>query len=181
MKINPQLKSVLEDHNIDYDEGVLYLLSLHFGLKIDSEKFEKTIKQVNFVKIVERDYSANTELFTVRWNISLFENQEVNTAWDWVVEFRNMFRSIRPDRASTLNICLARMKDLFSKNPHYRKEDVLEATKMYLRTVKDTNYLISAHYFIKKDKGVNEQSKLMEFLEILYENRKLSSTREKML
>lgn len=181
MKIHPNLKSLLEDYNIDYDEGVLYLLSLYFGLKIDSVKIEKTIKQINFVKLVERDYNAQTTPYTIKWNVPLFENQQVNDVWDWVAEFRNMFKTIRPDRASTLNICLSRMKHLFSKNPHIRKEDVLEATKMYLRTVRDPNFLISAHYFIKKDKGVNEQSKLEEFLEIIYDNRRKMNTREKML
>lgn len=181
IKLNPNLKTLLEDYNIDYNEGVLYLLSLYFELNIDSVKFEKTIKQVNFVKLVERDYAAQTTPYTIKWNIALFENQQFDDIWDWVIEFRNMFKNIRPDRASTLNTCLSRMKNLFSKNPHIRKDDVLEATKMYLRTVRDPNFLISAHYFIKKDKGINEQSKLEEFLEIIYDNRKKANNREKML
>lgn len=168
MQINKRLKEIFEEYSINYDEGILYLLAVFFNLKIDEEKFEETIKKVNFAKIVERDY----DFVTVKWNISLFDEQNIEDDWEWVVTWRNLFKNIKPDRAGTLNMCLARMKQFFASHPSVRKDDVMEATKMYLSTVNDPNYLTSAHYFIKKDKAANEQSKLQEFLEILKDKKK---------
>lgn len=171
MKINLKLKSIFDEFAIDYDEGILYLLSIFFHLKINEEKFEETIKKVNFAKIVERDYETKT----VIWNTPLFEGTNVENNWDWVISWRNLFKDIRPDRAGTLNLCLTRMKQFFAKNPHVRREDVLKATQLYLETVTDSAYLTSAHYFIKKDKGTNEQSKLEEFIEIVLDRKKAIS------
>lgn len=179
MKFNPQIKDIFVQNNINYDEGMLYLLSIYFNLNIDEKKFEESIKQVNFTKIVERNYS--TIPFSIVWNVPLFEGMQTNILWEWVTDYRNMFKNIRPDRASTINICLARMKNFFSTHPSVRKEDVMEATRMYLSTVKDPAYLVSAHYFIKKDKGINEASKLEEFLDILSERSKTVSIKDKML
>jgi len=168
MEINKKLKTIFADYNIDYDEGILYLLSIYFHLRIDEKKFEETIKKVNFAKIVERDYETGTAI----WNMPLFEGQIIKDEWSWVETWREQFKKLRLDRGGTSSICLTRMKQFFAKNPHIRKEDVIEATKMYLETVKDPTYLISAHYFIKKDKGTNEQSKLEEFIEIVLDKKK---------
>lgn len=179
MKINPQIREIFLQNNVDYDEGILYLLSIYFNLNISLEKFEQTIKQVNFTKIVDRDYSEIT--YKVVWHVPLFESSATDTLWDWVIEYRNMFKNIRPDRAGTINNCLSRMKNFFATHPSVRKEDVLEATKAYISTVKDPAFLISAHYFIKKDRGNNEASKLEEFLEIIEDQKKNAFQKNKML
>lgn len=177
MKINPDLKRIFREHNINYDEGILYLLSLYFGIVIPESKFEQTIKQINFIKVVERNYKSDSN--DLIWNVPLFESQ--NLLWDWVIEYREMFRRIRKDRGGTLDSCLVRMKKFFAENPEVRKEDVIEATKMYLRTVTDPAYLTGADYFITKDKGIDAKSKLMLYLEILYEKRKESKNSTKMM
>jgi hypothetical protein len=53
---------------------MLYLLSIYFNLRIDEKKFEQSMKQVNFSKIVERDYLGNE--ISVIWNTPLFEEEK---------------------------------------------------------------------------------------------------------
>jgi len=70
MKINPEIEILLQQYNIDLDEGLLYLLSVHFKLNIDERKFEQTIRQINFTKIVDREYTEDSVL--IKWNMPLF-------------------------------------------------------------------------------------------------------------
>lgn len=170
MIINPKIQKIFKEYNINYDEGILYLLAIHFNLKIPEEMIEETIKQVNFSKIVERDYSTNS----IKWNTPLFftknedEKNNKDENWIWVTdEFRTIFTDVRIDAGGDKNACLIRMKKLFMHNPHVRKEDVIEATKMYVYSVKDPQYLQRADYFIEKGKGTDRISRLEEFLEIV--------------
>lgn len=175
MRINPNLKDIFQHHNIDYDEGILYLLSLYFGVKMDEIKFEKTIKQVNICKIVERD--LNTKSLT--WNEPLFEGQ--NTAWEWLSEYRKMFTAVNKSRGGSMPAITVRMKKFFAEQPHVRKEDVMEATRMYMRTISNPQYLQSADYFISKGMGADRTSKLLEHIDILMEIRKKSQATSKMM
>lgn len=173
MIINPKLQKAFKEYNIDYDEGILYLLSVHFNLILPEEKFEQTIKQVNFSKIIERDYSNKT----IKWNISLFYEKDEKIVedenWSWVIdEYRKIFTDIRTDAGGTKETCILKMKKLFANKPHIRKDDIIEATKMYVFGVKDPQYLQKADYFIEKGRGIDRTSRLEEFLEILVNREK---------
>ena len=55
MKLNPEIEKLLVEFNIDIYEGQLYLLACFHNL--DTVYFsEETIRQVNSIGIVERDY-----------------------------------------------------------------------------------------------------------------------------
>ncbi len=163
--INPQIKEVCKQHGIDYLEAIFYLIAVYEDLIIPaplSKILEKTIKQVNVVHIVDRDFMEQN----IKWNVPLFVGIVPQTEWDWVdTEYRKLFKDIRPDRGGTIVSCVSRMKDLFATKPSIRKEDVLLATKLYLKELTDPQYLQGADYFIRKGMGVNITSKLSEYLE----------------
>lgn len=160
--INPKLKEVFQQHNIDYSEGMVYLLAVYYKVPFNDnlkKALEKTIVKVNVSHIMEREYSTGD----IKWNMPLFNTQEIK--WFWVdEEYRKLFKNIRPDRAGTSVTCLRRMKELFRENPEIRKEDVMEATRLYISEV-NSDYLQGADYFIKKGVGASATSKLMEHLE----------------
>ena len=48
MKFNSQIKDIFVQNNINYDEGMLYLLSIYFNLNIDEKKFEQIWQAIEY-------------------------------------------------------------------------------------------------------------------------------------
>jgi hypothetical protein len=61
-----------------------------------------------------------------------------------------------------------RMKLFFSENPHVRKEDVLEATTLYLRNV-ESQYVKTAERFIYDGQGNYKMSMLSQWVDRVLE------------
>lgn len=183
MKINEKIYQILKDFNIDKDEGALCLLGIKHGLELDEVWFERTLKQINLTKIIERDYITRE----VVWNIALYEDEPViKNNWDWVdTEYRSLFKEINNKRAGSNKSCLTRMKKYFSENPEYRKEDVLIATALYLAPFRDgttdPQYLTQADYFIRKSVTRAKEdyaSKLEEYMEIYQDSKETYSEQD---
>jgi hypothetical protein len=165
MKINQEIFKLLEEHDVDKAEGVLYLLSIFHN--IESNCFsEKTIRIVNNLGIVERDYKTNT----IEWHIALYDGQNVDSVWEWVNQYRELFASKNKERSGSKKTCVLRMKLFFSENPHVRKEDVLEATALYLRSV-EPQYVKTAERFIYDGQGAYKTSMLTSWVERVLESK----------
>lgn len=77
---------------------------------------------------------------------------------EFVENYRNLFpsgvksgnRLVKGDKFG----CLNKLKNFTSKYPEYSKEEILEATKVYIDLCRKRNYdkMTSADYFIEKDK-----------------------------
>ena len=165
MKLNPEIIKLLKEVDVDLDESTLYLLSIFHDLSADCIT-DKTIRLVNNLGIVERDYKTNTLL----WHVALYENQNVDSVWDWVNQYRELFATKNKERAGSKKTCVMRMKLFFSENPHVRKEDVLEATTMYLRTV-EPQYVKTAERFIYDGQGNYKTSMMSNWIERVLEAR----------
>ena len=165
MKINQEIFKLLEEHDVDKGEGVLYLLSIFHD--IESNCFsEKTIRIVNNLGIVERDYKTNTLI----WHAPLYEGQNVDSVWDWVNQYRELFATKNKERAGSKKTCVLRMKLFFSENPHVRKDDILEATALYLRTI-EPQYVKTAERFIYDGQGNYKTSMLNTWVERVLESK----------
>ena len=160
MIINKEIFPVLKQFNITKDAGLLVLLGIYYNLDIDTVCPESVIKSINLTKIVERDFSG-TKL-AVKWNMPLFEGQE--TEWAWVQKYNDMW-NINRERKDAWQDVLSRMKEFFTKYPHYRKQDIQRATMSYFATIKDAQYLKSSAKFIFEGKGATKQSHLLGWLQ----------------
>lgn len=160
MRINPLIKEILQQYNIDISLGTLVLLGIYFNLDINKVYSEETIKSINLTKIVDKDYNTNT----IIWNIPLFEGQEVG-AFDWVNDWISAFGKINPERKGSFRDAIPRMKAFFAANPEYRKEDVYKARDAYFRTIRDPQYLMKSHKFIYDGIGAMKKSTLLEWCE----------------
>lgn len=160
MTINTEVKKILREFEISLDDGIMYLLSIHFGYT--PSYIPDTLKsRINRTKIIVRD--DNDEL---KWNVPLFEGQE--TKFDWVTtEWIPIFANLNSNRKGVKKTAISRMKKFFAENPEYRKDDVMEATRMYARNVDDPDYLVTSHYFIYKGVGAEKVSLLLEWCEKL--------------
>jgi len=87
------------------------------------------------------------------------EKSEEDTPWTWVkTEYIPLFTELGKDEHSKESV--SRMKKFFSENPDIRKDEVVEATKMYIRST-DSKYVRQPHYFISKGAGVEKLSDLL--------------------
>ena len=163
MKINQEIFKLLEEHDVDKNEGVLYLLSIYHNVESNCIS-EKTIRIVNNLGVVERDYKTNTLI----WQVALYEGQNVDSVWDWVNQYRELFASKNKERTGSKKTCVLRMKMFFAENPHVRKEDVLEATALYLRSV-EPQYVKTAERFIYDGQGNYKTSMLTQWVERVLE------------
>ncbi len=168
MMLNKELvKSMKDTPNLDVDTAILYLLALYHNLSYEGID-EITRKRVNSLNIIERDLN----LGGIKWNYTLYEGQVIIDEWSWVnTEFREAFGKINKVRKGDKRACINRMKKYFSDNPTVRKEDVLEATKMYLSSLNSSAYCKKAHKFIYEGSGLNKTSMLNEWIEI-YDKKK---------
>jgi hypothetical protein len=161
--INKIVKQLLKEHSINEDLGILALLGIYYNLDIDTCIPDDVIQAINQTKILDKDYANNN---SINWQIPLFEGGQADN-WEWVAEFVNQFGKINPERRGILKDAITRMKRFFAENPEYRKEDVIQATKNYFRSVRDPQYLMKSHKFIFDGAGVMKKSELLGWCEKL--------------
>ena len=103
--------------------------------------------------------------------LTLFkENTSPGLVNDWIEDWRNLWpsgvkagsRLVKGDK----NGCLTKMKTFVKRNPEYTKEQIIEATRLYLFERKLANWFMitSADYFIEKN-GVSMLAAELENLE----------------
>lgn len=164
-EFNPQIKMLFEENNIGVDDGLSYLLSLYYNL--DSSVFSESLKRKIFIlNIFFKNYEKNE----IEWNIPLFT--EIDEHFEWVNEYRDLFKNANSTRAGSKQVVIKRMKKLFSLYPHIRKDDIIEATKLYLSEIRDYTYITTAERFLFKDK---DGSPILDYIERYRENDKLKS------
>lgn len=176
--ISEKVRERLKEYQINEDAALLYLLGVYYNLNTKDHIPEEIIKQVNFSKIVTRDYDG--EVPAVKWNIPLFEGEETETAWSWVLEWRDLFKSIRGDAGGDKKACISKMKKFFAANPDVRQHEVFEAANLYLDDFRyrktNLKFLQQADYFISKavveeNKSV-KRSRLEIYLELVRDKNK---------
>lgn len=162
MNFNPEVIDILREAKINKSQGLLCLLAIHFDLEADTIINEEVMKTINMTHIVEKDYNTNQ----LKWTIPLFENGEAG-AFEWVTDWVKPFKDIGgPARAGVKKEIVARMKEFFTKNPEYRKEDVFKARDLYFTTVKPRGEMVkSPHKFIYEGMGLAKTSMLLLWCE----------------
>lgn len=159
MTINSEVKSILTAYNIPVNDGLSYLISVYFDTK-PSYTPDIIVQKVTRTGIVSLDDKTKT----LQWNIPLFDEQLTNFEWvgtQWVT----MFEKANKDRKGGVKECTARMKKFFATNPDVRKDEVIGATEMYIKSVLNVNYLTTSHYFISKGSGADRTCQLFQWIE----------------
>lgn len=148
LDINSEVREIFTSKNIPVHDGVAFLVCLYYGINpsfipVDLER------KVLSSGIVSKDYASDT----VVWKINLFEEQE--TGFEWVTEWMDMFKEVNPERRGVKADVLKRMKKFFINNPSIRKDDVMKATKMYLKSISEPIYCKKSHKFIYEQDGTS--------------------------
>lgn len=159
MTINLEIKQILTAYNVPVNDGLSYLLAVYFDVK-PSYTPTIIIERINRTGIVSFDDKTKS----LQWNIPLFDEQFTNFEWvatQWIT----MFEKANKDRKGGVKECVSRMKKFFAANPDIRKDEVMGATEMYIKSVLNVNYLITSHYFISKGAGADRTSTLLQWVE----------------
>ena len=165
MQINERVLEILKECGIRRDDGICYLISLYHNY--NPTYIPDTLKQkMNLTKIVVYDDKGG-----LTWTIPLYSGAE--TAFEWVnTEYVPLFKSKNPKRGGKVREATSRMKKLFSTNPEIRKEDVIGATKMYLKNT-DVMYIRLPHYFLEKGVGAEKTYDVLDWIDkykLMYDN-----------
>lgn len=155
---NTDLINLLKDKKLNVEDSLGFLLSLYYELRPSyiPGSLEATILALNIINI---DYKTNTFV----WNINLFEEQTDN--FEWINEFRAVFKAVNPDRTGTKTDCIKRMKSFVRANPAIGKDEILKAARLYTSSLNNPVYCKKAHKFIYDTEG----SVLLEYIEKLRE------------
>lgn len=161
MEINKEILEIIEDKKLSKNDVLSLLLSIHF----DSIPSFIPSSLITFCQIAGLIEVINQ--YTIKLRIPLFAKslEENLDKWEWVKEWRDLFKNAYSERTGNLKTCISRMKVFFSENPEIRKEDVFNATTMYLDNLDDARYLTTSHKFIYDGAGRNRNSKLEEWVE----------------
>lgn len=154
--INEEILEILTECKIQKDNAICYLISLFYGYKPDY--IPDTFKQrMNITGIYEEERGS------IKWNVQLFEGQQ--TAFDWVEkEYVKLFKNANPSRTGHVREATSLLKKLFATNPELRKDDIIGATKMYIRNT-DPKYIMMPHYFIQKGIGASKTTTIIDWIE----------------
>ena len=156
LKPNSKIKAILELHKISYLDGLAYLILVYYGLK-PSYLPEALERKVLATGIISFDYTSGT----VKWNESLFEENEIG--FEWIKEWMDLFGRVGgPDRRGVRASVLKNMKKFFVNHPSIRKDDVFAAANKYLLTVNNPIYCKKSHKFIYELGG---DSMLLDYVE----------------
>lgn len=166
LEFNSEIRDIFNRSSIPIHDGLSYLLCLYYGT--DPSYIPKELeRKVLSTGIVTKDYN-NDEL---KWNVGLFE--ETENGFEWISDWMDMFKQVNPERRGVKADVLRRMKKFFVNNPSIRKEDVLEATKMYLKTIDNSIYCKKSHKFIYEQ---DDSSMLLDYVERIPKNRAVEQT-----
>lgn len=175
LELNSELISYLKDQNFSTEDRAMLLVStilfetavqnkeIFKGPKALAELSEDTLQKMVAAGILEE---SDVTGYSLKMPTFAAQVEDSKDKFSWVGEFRNLFKQVNPDRWGTLSTCKERMKKFFSENPEVRKEDVMEATVMYLNNT-DFRYIMKSHKFIFDGTGTARNSTLEEWLEKL--------------
>lgn len=157
MQINSRVIDIIKEFDVNHDDCIGYMLMKYFDLEVSY--IPDILKaQVNRMGIFEIDNYG-----TLQWKIPLFGEQV--TAFSWVkTEYMQLFKDANPDRRGTASYCVSRMKKLFANHPEIRKDEVLNATAMYIRNT-NSDYIRMSHYFISKGIGAERTEDILIWIE----------------
>jgi hypothetical protein len=158
--INKEILEKLNECQIPIEEAMGFLIPLFYGYqpKYIPEELEM---QILATTIVSYDILTGN----VQWELPLFINENLSDPFDWVkTEYCKLFREINPSCPLMAEEAKRRMIKLFKEQPHIRKQDVIETTKMYLMNT-SSQFIGEPHYFIEKGTGASKVQKILSWYE----------------
>jgi hypothetical protein len=84
---------------------------------------------------------------------------------NFVEKYRALWKGLKPGSMGSTNGCKEKLQRWMSENPKYSTENIYNASKAYIKSVDNYQYLQQADYFIYKKDTFGEQSRLSSFID----------------
>lgn len=154
-KLSKTIPKLIKEAELDPDLMLSFLIPLYYGIENPQTTEEYKNKAVE-LKLVKKSGKKYIPLLNLTDDIT-------PSNFDWVEkEYVHLFSPI--GKNTNANEATRRMEYLFKDNPDLTKEEILEATKMYLRST-NAKYVRLPHYFIRKGMGRNVTEDILVWVE----------------
>ena len=168
---------VLKEQNISINE-FLGLIHLYENLKTESNILD-SLQQKQFIKLAEHEIIIREkgnlliEFLLIEKVNSVKSKKEIrkservvnNELNNFIEEFRNKWKGLKPGSMGSLSTCKEKMKRWMQENPTYSPQQILTAAKIYINSLDNYTYLQQADYFIYKKDSKEESSRLSAFVD----------------
>lgn len=150
LNFNTDVVQLLKDNDINVNDGKLILIALYFNLKPTFVPDDLKHKIFKLGLFTYDKYKKE-----IKWKFDIFNQSEI----DWLEEYRNLFKNVNKERKGDKKTVNNKLKKFMINYPTVTKEQIINATKLYLREQNPT-YVMDSGYFIEK----NGNSKILEYL-----------------
>lgn len=174
--LNTKIYELCVKHKIDPEVAytALFILYHEFSNKALQAAFEDTLSSLSILGIFKINYSDEEN--KIEWLIPLYGDSVCEDEWTWVTtEYMKLFKDLRKDAGGAPSANISKMKKFFASHPSVRKDDIIDAAKLYIQQITDVKYLQRADYFILKGKV---ESRLEEYLLILKERKAVAASKK---
>lgn len=93
--------------------------------------------------------------------------KKIEVSNDFVSQYRNLFKGLKPGSMGYSKGVSQKMSRFFTENPETTEEEVINATRKYLDSLNNYQYLQQADYFIYKKDANGESSRLSAYIDEL--------------
>lgn len=174
---------ILNENDLDINQFLaLAKIYLNLDIKdINHLHYTEYLQEKNYIKLINNETiiirEKTVKLFKILQNFELkfkrFEDKKIvksDLALKYEVdsfidEYRAKWKGLKPGSMGSLSSCKEKMLRWCKLNPLYTKEDILKAVDIYLKSVNDLKYVQRADYFIYKQEGKEESSRLSSFID----------------
>ena len=175
MNISKAILDSLEVLGKAKDLALLYILALYHNIDASNRFPEELRHRVNAMGLYKL---VNDKL---EWTVLVYEQVQEFGHFKWVVdEWLQLYKYYNMHNRDK-TICVNRMKSFFKAYPHVRKDQVIKATKQYIKECIDKGttqqYVVQPKYFIVK----NRESRLYGYIEAMPENNEAKQGRKDFL
>ena len=161
LNFNSDVVHLLKDNDINVNDGKLILIALYFNLRptfVPDDLKHKIFKLGLFT------YDKSKK--EIKWKFDIFNQSEI----DWLDEYRDLFKNVNKERKGDKKTVSNKLKKFMIHYPTVTKEQIINATKLYLREQNPT-YVMDSGYFIEK----NGNSKILEYLNRLDKEKEVTT------
>lgn len=156
--------SEYRQEKIEYSEELLNSLQNKQFIKINKEENtiilrEKSKLLIEFLQIENIESAKNKKVVK---KSSRFINNELD---GFVDEYRKLWKGLKVGSMGSESSCKEKLYKWMTEHPKYSKEDILKASKIYLKSVDNYQFLQQADYFIYKKDAFGESSRLSAFID----------------
>lgn len=93
------------------------------------------------------------------------KTKKIEVSNDFITQYRNLFKGLKPGSMGYAKGVSQKMSRFFTENPETTEEEVINATRKYLDSLNNYQYLQQADYFIYKKDANGESSRLSAYID----------------